>query len=418
MGPDQASAEGGRLFFARVPSLGYATEDLARSADSTLGLASLTMQPDGAVVILENDSVRATLRQDAGWGITSLVDKQSGAELLAAGQIGNALVPYSDQGGLYRFGSEMKGCSLEPLSLEAVGSGLTVLERGPLRVRLVAQTMVGGRMFEQEYQLVAGEPFLRMISTGSAAPGTSVMVHFPLAKSIDNLVHGTAYHWDEKQPERAGTLTFEATHDFLVPQFQGVPLAAIFHAGVPAWAVRRDGLLVGALWRNANREQCDFLGAEGTDTHDVAVSYAIRVPTGVTEPRTGDQLREALAYETPLLAVAGQPAGDLPRLFSLASVSPVSAILTAAKAGTEDASVLVFRIYQPTNAPMRVTIETSAQRRFPSQRQLVVAGMTALEVPLHGERVAALDLEGQPSRFSFLARRALTTIAVRGNGAP
>ena len=95
-----------------------------------------------------------------------------------------------------------------------------------------------------------------------------------------------------------------------------MPRAAIFHAGVPAWAVRRDGLLVGALWRNANQEQCDFEGADGTDTHEVAVSYAVRVPTGVTAPRTGKQLREALAFATPLLAVttSGTTVTDGPRV--------------------------------------------------------------------------------------------------------
>jgi hypothetical protein len=192
---------------------------------------------------------------------------------------------------------------------------------------------------------------------------------------------------------------------------------AIFHAGVPAWAVRRDGLLIGALWRNANQEQCDFYGALGTDTHEVAVSYAIRIPTGVSEPRSGSQLREALAFETPLFAVTGRPSGDLPRLFSLASAGAGPAILTAAKAGTEDASALILRVYQPTNAPLRVVIQTGAQLRFPAQRQLVVGGMTALEVPLRGKRAAELDLNGQPSQFSFLAQRALTTIAVRTNEA-
>jgi len=371
------------------------------------------LQPDGTVAILENDFLRATLRQDAGWGIISLVDKHSGAELIGAGQVGNALVPYSDDGGLYRFGSEMQGCGLDPLSGEDAGSALTVLESGPLRVRVAAQTVAGGRGFQKEYQLVAGEPFVRMISTGSAAPGTSVMVHFPFAGPIDNLVHGTAYHWDQKQPERAGPLTFEATHHFLVPELGGVPRAAIFHAGVPAWAVRRDGLVVGALWRNANEEQCDFTGAEGSDTHEVAVSYAVRVPTGVTEARTGKQLREALAFATPLLAVTGRPAGDLPRRFSLASATPMSAILTAAKAGTRDDAALMLRLYQPTNAPLRVVVRTAAQRRFPLHRQLVVEGMTALEVPLRGKRIATLGGTASASRFSVLARRALTTIAVR-----
>jgi alpha-mannosidase len=257
-----------------------------------------------------------------------------------------------------------------------------------------------------------------MISTGSAASGTSVMVRFPLAGPVDNLVHGTAYHWDQKLPERAGPITFEATHDFLIPQFGGKPLAAIFHAGVAAWAATRDGVIIGALWRNANQEQCEYYGAEGTDTHEVALSYAIRVPTGVADPRTGQQLREALAYETPLRAAVGQPAGNLPRFFSLASASPSSAILKAAKAGTEDDSALVLRVYQPTNQSLRVAVRGAARRRFPSHRRFVLQGMTALEAPLSRDRATSLDLTGQARRFSFLAHRALTTIAIRTQETP
>jgi len=82
--------------------------------------------------------------------------------------------------------------------------------------------------------------------------------------------------------------TFEATHDFLVPELRGRARMAVFHAGGgPAWAVRRDGLVVGALWRNAPQERCDFYGAQGSDAHEVAVSYALRVPTGIRGARTG-----------------------------------------------------------------------------------------------------------------------------------
>src|SRR5262249_32558966 len=272
----------------------------------------------------------------------------------------------------YRFGNEMPGCSLEARPGTVVGATGTALESGPLRARFVAETSIDGRPFRKEYQLAAGEPFLRMISTGSAAPGTSVMVQFPTAGPIDQLVHGTPYHWDRKQPERAGRLTFEATHDFLVPQFHGKARLAIFHAGVPAWAVRAEGMVVGALWRNAQQERCDFYGAMGTDEHTVSVSYAVRIPTGIRSPRSGAQLREALAFETPALATIGPPAGSLPRAFSLASVSPPEAIITAAKDGTEDPDPLVLRVYQPTNAPLRVRVRTGAGLHFPPQRPLGV----------------------------------------------
>src|SRR5262249_18780072 len=226
---DQTSAGGGRLSVAGRRSRGYATEDRVRTA---AGRVSLDVTSDGTTAVLENANLRATLRQDAGWGIVSLVDKRSRHELIPPGSVGNVFVPYADDGGLYRFGNEMPGCSLEARPATVVGAAGTALESGPLRARFVAETSIDGRPFRKEYQLVAGEPFLRMISTGSAAPGTSVMVQFPTAGPIDQLVHGTPYHWDRKQPERAGHLTFEATHDFLVPQFHGKARLAIFHAGV------------------------------------------------------------------------------------------------------------------------------------------------------------------------------------------
>ena len=192
----------------------------------------------------------------------------------------------------------------------------------------------------------------------------------------------------------------------------------MFHAGVPAWAVRRDGLLVGALWRNASQERCDFLGAQGSDSHDAAVSYAVRVPTGVRDARTGTQLREALGFTTPLFAVTGQPAGNLPREFSLARATPRRAIITAAKAGTSDPDALVLRVYQPTNGPLPVVVHTRVPRRFPRRFRLAVEGMTALETPLSPRRADALHLHGHASRFGFLARRALTTVAVRVTKTP
>jgi alpha-mannosidase len=306
----------------------------------------------------------------------------------------------------------MKGCALQPTNAAAVGGAATALERGPLRARVAADVELGGRRFRKEYQLVAGEPFLRMLSTGSAAAGTSVLVHFPLVRSVDALVHGTPYHWDRKEPERARPLTFEATHDFLVPELHRRPLAAMFHVGVPAWAVRRDGLLVGALWRNATQERCDFLGASGTDAHEVTLSYAIRLPTGIRDPRSGAQLREALAFETPAVAVMAKPGGRLPRRFSLASVTPREAMVTAAKAGTANPATLVLRVYQSSNARRTLRVRTGARRLFPRRLRLALRPMTALEEPLGRAQAAGLRVRGDADGFTFVTRHALTTIGI------
>src|SRR5262249_60925797 len=50
----QASADGGRLFLARLPSLGYATEDRARTALAAADRVSLEVTSDGASPVLED----------------------------------------------------------------------------------------------------------------------------------------------------------------------------------------------------------------------------------------------------------------------------------------------------------------------------------------------------------------------------
>src|SRR5262249_17312049 len=155
---DQMSAEGGRLFLARLPSLGYATEDRARTALAAAERVSLEVTSAGTSAVLENAQLRATLRQDAGWGIVSLVDKRSRQELIRPGAVGNALVPYTDDGGLYRFGNEMPGCNLEPHPGVVLGAVGTAVERGPLRARFVADPTVGGGPLPKEDHPVPPPP--------------------------------------------------------------------------------------------------------------------------------------------------------------------------------------------------------------------------------------------------------------------
>ena len=415
----QRSLEGGVLFQAVAPSFGYETAYLSQgSADpgADAETASLTSTADGASLVLENAALRAEVRRDAAWGLTSVVDKATGAELLGPGAVGNALVIYADQGGLYRFGNEMEGCTLTPHTdgVDAVESlPAQILEAGPLRVQVSALVMIGGRSYFKVYTLVAGEPFLRMSTTGAAPPLSSVMVEFPLAGTVDELVHGTPYHWDSKAPERASySPAFEATHDFLVARFQGTPRAAIFHAGTPAWTAQRDGLLLGVLLRNTRVEQCDFLGALGTDAEVHTATYALRVPTGIEPSETGAQLREALSFSTPLVARAASTAGPLPPRFSLASIVSGPAMLTAAKSATTSPYELILRVYQPSNAPVPVELTTAAAARFPAGSRLRVGARTALETALDPAGASRLRLRGSPSDITFIAERAVTTLSI------
>jgi hypothetical protein len=58
---------------------------------------------------------------------------------------------------------------------------------------------------------------------------------------------------------------------------------------------------------------------------------------------------EALPFNTPVTAIAGK--GLKSSSYSLASIA-APAIITAAKTGTFDSKAVVFRIYNPLNAPV------------------------------------------------------------------
>jgi alpha-mannosidase len=413
----QRSADGGLLFAATVPSFGYATVYLQRDAAPVADLvdaASISLAPDGNSVVLENNALRAEISLSSGWGLTSLIDKSSAAELIAPGSAGNVFVIYDDRGGLYRFGNEMDGCALSPHTTDTrQGLPAEIVEAGPLRVRVRAPLLLAGEPFETVYTLIAGEPFLRMHATGAAPPKSTVMVEFPFAGPLDALMHGTPYHWDRKTLARAPWgVSFEATHDFLVPELAGAARVAIYHTGIPAWAAHDDGLLIGALWRNARVEQCDFLGAMGTDPDVHGVDYALRVPSGLAAPESGQALREALSFATPLLARVAGSSGPLPPTQSLASAAPTTAILTAAKSATASPEALVLRIYQPSNAPLPVEVSSAARSRVPSGIALTVRPVTALEAPPAPAQAQALALHGSPERFRFLAGHALSTVLI------
>ena len=420
LGPGvQRGADGSLLFFADAPSLGYTTTQAAGGAAAAppapAAPAVLDATSDGGSITLENAALRAEIRRSAAWGVVSIVDRTTGAELLAPGAVANDLVVYEDQGGLYRFGNEMAGCALDPsaqpASVAAIAGDAEVLERGPLRVVVRTRVAYQGIEYVRLYTLVADEPLLRVEATGSAPAGTSVMVHVPLAGAIDELVHGTPAHWDVKAPDRAAYgLTFEAVHDFAIARDHGATRAVVDRAGVSAWAARREGLLVGVLWRNAQFEQCDIYGPRGTDDDLHTVRWALRVPSGIGTPESGAPLRESLAFSNPLLAHVARGHGELPESLSLGSVTSGPALLTAAKRADRGAASLVLRLYQASNASLPVEIETSATGLVPTSTMLAPHLATALEARAPENEARVADVRGDASRFRLTASRALTTI--------
>lgn len=414
----QPSASGGLLFNARVPAFGYATSYLSTTAAPTeQPTVSLTMNSDETSYVLANEYLSATIDESSSWGLKEFVDlKASGGPINLLSNVGNALAFFMDTGDIYRHGNEVysSGGGLTPVKPSQWNPGKAwVEEQGPLRVTLCTQYKVWWPnlyvVYTRTYSLVAGEPFLRMSTTGQVPSQYLLAARFSFKGPVDSIVHGTTYHWDDKpltlywQPPE-----FYPTHDFVLPRSGGKTLAAVYHAATPSWGYDSSGALIGTLLRNTPQGQNMNYGAEAADRGVHTQHYALRVPTGLGGPESGQPLQEALRFHTPLEARIITPLSTRtrPADFSLASVeSPQAAILTAAKPGIDDPDSLILRVYQPTNQTQQVSLATGVDATG-------ARGVTALEAGLNPDDENALQLTGSKTGLQFSAKRALTTLKI------
>jgi alpha-mannosidase len=450
--PVQIARDGQYLFLGAAPSLGYQAAYLSMAKVTPANTASIKTSDGGVTWTLKNGALAATI-VGAGqyWAITSLVDNATGMNLVPNGQLANYLQFYIDGGGIYRFGNEHGSASeLQPDPNGKLSSGpFEVIEQGPVRVWLRTTITFNSKdascnairgTYVRDYILVAGEPFLRMTFSGAApltaagAPNSNktwegnqyaMMALFPFAApggrslaAIDNLTFGTPYYWVTQMPVPYWPgPTFQPMHDYVLPQASGSVLGAIYQSTIPAWAVDATGRLIGCLLRNTPSSALGNYGANGQDTGTHTHHYAFRVPSGIKDPKTGAQFQESRAFTTPLRAayVNVPLAGDVlvpqfPATFSLASVAPSSAIITAAKRGNYDPSSLIFRIYQPTTTPLDVTVTLASQ--ITQQAGATAQLVTALENQIDGSPPLPIN----NSTLSFPVPLALATLSV-GPGA-
>ncbi|MBV9823863.1 MAG: hypothetical protein JO144_16655 [Actinobacteria bacterium] len=387
----QRTATGG-VFTAELPSLARVTaapsvapveRPIAEISPTNSGASSYT---------LSNEHLSLVVSAAADWGIALLADA-AGGQVIGSGRRGNDLRLWADGGNLYQFGNELTdGSAFEDQTQVAAHGTATVVETGSLRVVLTVPTtftFAGGETgeFLRTYELVAGEPFVRMTTTGTAPTACSVMTSFGLPAPVESIWHGTANHWTTAQPVGTDKLArpglkplwgppvFRPTHDWLLARNGSATMAAVYHPGVPAWGFDGDGNLLGCLLRNTPGNQ---RGAMGTDADVHTVQYALRVPAGLGDPSTGQVFREARNYATPPVSAAGsasavEAAGGPPRI--LARVD-APGVIRAVKPSDTRPGTLVLRLYQPTNAACRLTVTLGGGR--PESVQVV----TALEDPI------------------------------------
>jgi len=422
--PVQAAHGGGCVFTAGVPSMGYTIGKLSQQiVQGPLPATISPESPEATAYTLKNEFLTLVVSAASHWGISSIQNANGEAHLSGATS-GNDLVFYTDPGNTYQFANEISGyTSFAPanVTVRSSGPGLgpTILESGPVRVRLQTVATVthtsglGGwtQTYTREYALVAGESFVRMTTTGAAPSGFSVMTAFPLTHPITSIVHGTANHWTAVQPHPISKWTppvFQATHHFLLPEANGKVLAAIYHPEVPAWGYDKSGVLLGCLFRNTpGTQRGNGLRATDPDTHTVRYGFRVR-DNDLQAPETGEPLVEALNYVAPAMArlISGAPkAARRPAFSSIASIS-APGIIQAAKPGDVVPGTLILRIYNPSNTPKTLAVALGAGR------PAAVQAVTALEDPITTD---APPIQITRNGFIIHVTTALNTVQISFN---
>ncbi len=278
-----------------------------------------------ARVVLANSHVTATWAiANGSFAMVSLVI--DGNEALAQPSL--VVADYADQGGLWRLGNEMPGCTLTPQPAMPAVETVQVLEQGALRARVA---FVGADA-TREVALDADADAIDLALVTGAAEATTrtAAFHFAVDPSA-TLSTSVPGGWTDRPAERVYTPTF---------------WAAVGWARVGGWAVllrqstgaRMDtpGALELMAARDARSEQCDIEGGSGSDPGTHRIEWRI-APAG--DALAAELAAQAFDRPVELIATTGAGSG-LATSGSLASISG-GGVISAIKPAERGPGVIV-----------------------------------------------------------------------------
>ncbi|MBN2494987.1 MAG: hypothetical protein JXR96_10385 [Deltaproteobacteria bacterium] len=341
-------------FVARgLPALGYGSYGIDPAPGQAAGGVCLEMLSAGAPtqdpsaadeVVMENGLVRAVLSRQAGWALTSLVDLERGREMLRAPSAG--LVPYRDDGGLWRLGMEtpgVQGCGFTAgEDLTASGGDLSVLHAGPVVAAVQIASPPGTRDYVREFRLEESAGWLELLAEGAASEGFTITTRIESAVRDGVLSTAVPAGMVQRPFEKIFSPTFwpvTECADLSAPAAgMGLSVLTAQSTGVSA---DESGRLEVLLLRNARSEKCDILGGVGTDPARHRLRLALYPHAG--DASSARVLEAGLAYNAPARAVwTDSHAGALPdsgALVTLGEGAWVSALKRA-----EDGNGFVIRL--------------------------------------------------------------------------
>lgn len=330
-------------------------------------------------VILFNARVRAEWAQADDFALVSLVI--DGREALAGPSFGTA--DYADQGGLWRLGNEMPGCSLTPLA-HARGGGapsVKVIDSTPLTARVrfhAGDTIREARLDRDSDGLVVA----LVTQTREAETRTAAFAFAPGGGLTTSIAGGFAARPLEK---------------LYSPTFW----PAVGWAAAGSWAVllrQSTGARMSTLGalelfaaRDARLERCDFEGGTGKDVGTQRIDWKI-----VSAGTPADTELSAQVFNRPIEAWVvpnkQSAALDLASEGSLGSISG-SGVISALKPADRGAGIVVRVLLLPGPAELRLSPRFAGRRMIrldASERDLEDLGVAGEKIVLDRARFGAI----------------------------
>jgi alpha-mannosidase len=332
-----------------VPALGFAllrVQPARRDAPSDLSAHDLT---------LENSSLRVVVDPKSGC-ITSLYDKRSQFESIAAGGCGNELIAFADKPKDYDAWNIDSDFEKSSTKLDTADS-VQLTERGPLRATIRVTRTWQHSKFVQDITLYAGLDRVDVVNDFDWQE-THVLLKaaFPLAASSDHATYEIPYGSIERPTTRNNS--WEAAK-FEVPALRWADSGDAAHGfslineskyGYDAKGnTLRISLLRSPTWPDAN-----------ADRGRQQFAYALY-------PHAGDwkqalTVRRGYEFNSHLQALpVNSHSGSWGSERSFVSVDQDDVVLTAVKK-TEDGDALLFRFYEwaGKNSEVRLTVPPGA----------------------------------------------------------
>lgn len=347
--------ESGRLgFLARVPGCGWARYDLHHGSPvGDTAAATAVVEADGPAYVLSNGCLRA--RVEADGTLSSLEDRTTGRQLIAAGSRGNVFQLHVDQPTEWDAWDVDPGAFARAVELGEPES-FELIENGPVRAAVRLSHRFGESRLVQDIRLVAGSRRLEFATEVEWAERHRFLkVAFPLAVRAAAATYEIQFGYLQR-PTHANT-SWDAAR-FEVPAQRwadlsepgcGLALLNDCKYGYDVHgSVMRLSLLRGPTWPDPRADLGTHRFAYALLPHE-GLAAALRRPGSVTD--------EAEGFNLGLRAVA-VPGGQAPPplLPARGSVVEVTGAMLSAVKQADDGNGIIVRFYESAGAHLRATV--------------------------------------------------------------